>query len=105
MFKMSCRYFSIRPVSPENIRSARASNGPPGILVQRKAGKMLPTLNLTGTIDNRFFGFNKAKGGFWKAALALVVGLISIGIWSAFYMVLPVAIIGWAIRTRWNQFK
>lgn len=46
----------------------------------------------------------------WKlyvlsAALALVVGLVSVGIWSVFYMVLPVAIIGWVLRTRWNQFN
>lgn len=45
----------------------------------------------------------------WKlyivsTALALVVGLVSIGMWSVFYMVLPLAIVGWALRTKWNQF-
>jgi len=51
---------------------------------------------------------------FWKkwglyvyaasAILALVAGLISVGIWSAFYMVLPVAILGWLVRTKWAYF-
>jgi hypothetical protein len=36
--------------------------------------------------------------------LALVVGLLTMGVWSAFYMVLPLAIVGWALRTKWNLF-
>lgn len=36
--------------------------------------------------------------------LSLIVGLVSVGIWSVFYMVLPLAIVGWALRTKWNQF-
>jgi len=34
-----------------------------------------------------------------------VVGLLSVGAWSAFYMVLPLAIVGWALRTKWDQFS
>ncbi len=52
---------------------------------------------------------------FWKkwamyvyaasTILAVVVGLLSIGIWSVFYMVLPFVIIGWLLRTKWDYFK
>jgi hypothetical protein len=52
---------------------------------------------------------------FWKkwalylyaasTVLALVVGLISVGIWSVFYMILPLAILGWVLRTKWNYFE
>ncbi len=52
---------------------------------------------------------------FWKmwgmylyaasAVIALVVGLVSIGAWSAFYMVLPIAILGWLLRTKWDYFE
>jgi hypothetical protein len=51
---------------------------------------------------------------FWKkwgmyvyafsTILALIVGLISVGIWSTFYMVLPFVIIGWLLRTKWDYF-
>ena len=37
--------------------------------------------------------------------LALVAGLISIGIWSVFYMVLPFVILGWLLRTKWDNFE
>ena len=37
--------------------------------------------------------------------LAVVVGLISIGIWSVFYMVLPFVILGWLLRTKWDNFE
>jgi len=36
--------------------------------------------------------------------VALVVGLLSVGIWSVFYMVLPLAIMGWVLRTKWDYF-
>lgn len=39
-----------------------------------------------------------------STVLALVVGLISIGIWSVFYMILPLAILGWVLRTKWDYF-
>jgi cell division protein FtsW (lipid II flippase) len=52
---------------------------------------------------------------FWKkwaiyiyaasTILAVVVGLLSIGIWSIFYMVLPFVILGWLLRTKWDYFK
>jgi cell division protein FtsW (lipid II flippase) len=52
---------------------------------------------------------------FWKkwamyvyaasTILAVVVGLLSVGIWSVFYMVLPFVIIGWLLRTKWDYFK
>lgn len=41
---------------------------------------------------------------FASAILSLVVGLVSIGMWSVFYMVLPLAIVGWAWRTKWDHF-
>jgi hypothetical protein len=37
--------------------------------------------------------------------LALVAGLISIGAWSTFYMVLPLAIVGWVLREKWAYFE
>lgn len=40
-----------------------------------------------------------------SAVIALVVGLLSVGIWSVFYMVLPVAILGWLLRTKWGYFE
>ena len=39
-----------------------------------------------------------------STVLALVVGLLSVGIWSVFYMVLPLAILGWVLRTKWDYF-
>jgi hypothetical protein len=36
--------------------------------------------------------------------LAVVVGLLSVGIWSVFYMVMPLVIIGWLMRTKWSYF-
>lgn len=46
----------------------------------------------------------------WKlfvasTVLGLVVGLLSIGIWATFSMVLPLAIVGWALRTKWDYFS
>jgi hypothetical protein len=40
-----------------------------------------------------------------STVLALVVGLMSVGIWSVFYMVLPLAIVGWLLRTKWDYFE
>lgn len=37
--------------------------------------------------------------------IALVAGLLSIGIWSVFYMVLPLAIVGWLLRSKWDYFE
>jgi hypothetical protein len=39
-----------------------------------------------------------------STVLALVVGLISVGIWSVFYMILPLVIVGWVLRTKWEYF-
>jgi hypothetical protein len=36
--------------------------------------------------------------------IALVAGLISVGAWSVFYMVLPLAIVGWLLRSKWDYF-
>ena len=36
--------------------------------------------------------------------LSLAVGLVTVGIWSAFYVVLPLAIVGWILRTKWDNF-
>ncbi|MFN2196083.1 MAG: hypothetical protein ACK2UW_08175 [Anaerolineales bacterium] len=40
-----------------------------------------------------------------STVLALIAGLISVGIWSVFYMVLPLAIVGWVLRTKWSYFE
>ena len=37
--------------------------------------------------------------------IAVVVGLLTVGIWSVFYMVLPLVIIGWLLRTKWSYFE
>ena len=52
---------------------------------------------------------------FWKkwgwyiymgsAVLGLVLGLVTVGIWSAFYMILPLAILGWVLRNKWSYFE
>ncbi len=40
-----------------------------------------------------------------STVLAVVVGLMSVGIWSVFYLVLPLAIVGWLLRTKWDYFE
>jgi hypothetical protein len=52
---------------------------------------------------------------FWKkwalyvyaasTALAMVLGLMSVGVFSLFYMFLPLVIIGWLLRTKWNYLE
>ena len=52
---------------------------------------------------------------FWKkwalyvyaasTVLAIFVGLISLGAWSVFYMILPFAILGWMLRSKWDLFE
>ena len=37
--------------------------------------------------------------------IALVAGLLSIGVWSVFYMVLPLAIVGCLLRSKWDYFE
>ncbi len=39
-----------------------------------------------------------------STVVALVVGLMTVGVWSVFYMVLPLAIVGWVLRTKWDYF-
>ena len=51
---------------------------------------------------------------FWKkwalyiyaasTVLAIFVGLISIGLWSVLYMIMPFVILGWVLRTKWSNF-
>ncbi len=36
--------------------------------------------------------------------VAMVVGLLTVGVWSVFYMVLPFVIVGWVLRTKWEYF-
>ena len=52
--------------------------------------------------------WNWQKWGLYVYAgstiLALVIGLVTVGIWSVFYMVLPLAILGWLLRTKWSYF-
>jgi len=35
---------------------------------------------------------------------ALVAGLVSVGAWSTFYMVLPLVILGWILRSKMQYF-
>lgn len=37
--------------------------------------------------------------------LAVVAGLLSIGMWSVFYMILPLVILGWVLRDYWGNFE
>jgi hypothetical protein len=39
-----------------------------------------------------------------STGLALVAGILGIGIWSVFYMILPLAIVGWVLRSKWSYF-
>lgn len=51
---------------------------------------------------------------FWKkwglyvysasTIIALVAGLLAVGMLSVFYMVLPLIILGWLLRTKWDYF-
>ena len=71
---------------------------------------------LVGLMAIHSFANVIAAVGIWKwkmwawqlyiasTILALAVGLLTMGVWSAFYMILPLAIVGWALRTKWNQF-
>lgn len=36
---------------------------------------------------------------------AIVVGLLTVGIWSLWYMFLPFVIVGWVLRTKWDYFE
>jgi len=37
--------------------------------------------------------------------VALIAGLISVGMWSVFYMLLPFIIVGWVLRSKWGYFE
>ena len=68
MLEMPCGNFSVGSIAPENICSARTSNGPAGILIHSESAKGLPALDLSGTIDNRFFGLDETmnkEGESW----------------------------------------
>lgn len=51
---------------------------------------------------------------FWKkwglyvyvaaTIIALIAGLVTVGMWAAFYLVLPAVIVGWLLRTKWSYF-
>ena len=54
-------------------------------------------------------GIWKWKMWAWKlymvsTVIGLAVGLLTMGMLSAFYAVLPMAIVGWALRTKWDNF-
>jgi hypothetical protein len=36
--------------------------------------------------------------------IALVAGLLAYGMWSVFYMILPLAVVGWVIKDKWEYF-
>jgi len=37
--------------------------------------------------------------------LALVVGLVTVGMWSTFSIILPLAILGWILSEKWDYFE
>ncbi len=39
-----------------------------------------------------------------STVLAIIAGLVSIGTWSLFYMILPLVDLGWVLRTKWDYF-
>jgi hypothetical protein len=39
-----------------------------------------------------------------STVVAIVAGLLSVGMWSVFYMLLPAVIVGWLLRTKWDYF-
>ena len=51
---------------------------------------------------------------FWKkwglyvyvaaTIIALIAGLVSVGMWASFYLILPAVIVGWLLRTKWSYF-
>ncbi len=41
----------------------------------------------------------------FSTVLAIVVGLVTVGIWSLFYMFLPLVVVGWVLRTKWDYFE
>lgn len=40
-----------------------------------------------------------------STVLAVIAGLLAVGVWSVFYMVIPLAIVGWVLRTKWDYFE
>jgi hypothetical protein len=37
--------------------------------------------------------------------IAVVAGMLAVGIWSLWYMLMPLIILGWILRTKWNYFE
>ena len=68
MFEVACGNFCVGPVSPEQIGPARSSDSPTGVLIQRKAGKALPALDLSGIIDQWFFCLDESQSSWRKYA-------------------------------------
>ena len=72
----------------------------------------LLTLMVVHSLANAIAALGIWKWKMWgwqlyiaSTVLSLVVGLLTVGIWSVFYMVLPLAIVGWALRTKWKNFS
>ena len=51
---------------------------------------------------------------FWKrwviyvyaaSTMLAIVGLLATGMWSVFYFFLPLAILGYMLRTKWDYFE
>jgi hypothetical protein len=40
-----------------------------------------------------------------STGISIVAGLVSIGMWSVFYMIFPFVILGWLLRTKWKNFE
>ena len=71
----------------------------------------LVTLMLIHSVANVIAAVGIWKWKMWawqlyiaSTILGLAVGLLTMGMLSAFYAVLPLAIVGWALRTKWDNF-
>ena len=77
--------------------------------VQRPWILGMMVLHFLANIAAAFGIFYWKKWGLYVYAfstiIALVAGLLSVGIWSVFYMVLPFVIVGWLLRTKWDYFE
>ncbi len=66
MFRMPRSHFGVLITSPENIGPPRPPDGPSGILIHNKTGKISPACNFTLTINGGFLTGNKTERPFRK---------------------------------------
>jgi hypothetical protein len=77
--------------------------------VPRPVILVLMSIHFLANIAAAFGIWNWKKWGIYvfvgSELLAVVLGLITVGIWSLFYMFLPLVILGWLLRTKWDYFE